>query len=106
MTSRCVDAIKKKMDNHSSRERDQLVSVDLLHHCCPFLKKENQNKSIYVKDKYMLLIGETASVKGTRIIFMVFEQKKPTVANYENLGTINQDVKITIAYCHTGCPKK
>ena len=51
----------------------------------------------------MLLIGETASVKGTRIIFMVFEQTTPTVANYENLGTINQDVKITMAYCPTGC---
>ena len=54
----------------------------------------------------MLLIGETASVKGTRIIFMVFEQTTPTVANYENLGTINQDVKITMAYCPTRCPKK
>ena len=31
LTSRCVHAIKKKMDNHSSREGDQL---DILHHCC------------------------------------------------------------------------
>ena len=31
LTSCCVHAIKKKMDNHSSREGDQL---DILHHCC------------------------------------------------------------------------
>ena len=47
LTSRCVDAIKKKMDNHSSREEDQLVSVDLLHHCCS-IPQERKSKQIHL----------------------------------------------------------
>ena len=46
LTSRCVHAIKKKMDNHSSREGDQLVSVDILHHCCS-IPQERKSKQIH-----------------------------------------------------------